>query len=99
MPEIIVFNHLTGDQATVSLEHDGTVVDVVDDGWGGTIDVFLISDLKYINPSGYPMEFVASAPGKADVKLTLGANQDGERHIPTPQHFRHFPCTFRISRR
>ena len=98
MPEIIVFNHLTGDPATVSLEHDGTVVETVWDGWGW-LDTFMITDLKYINPQGFPIEFRVTPEGGEDVSLTLAPIDDGEKHIPTPQHFRSYPCTFRLSRR
>ena len=99
MAEIIVFNHLTGDMATVSMEHDDTVIDVVDDGYGGVVNVYKITDLKYINPQGFPMLFTVTPDGEDEIPLTIGANQDGEKHIPTPNHFRHYPCTFRLSRR
>jgi len=98
MGEIIVFNHLTGDPATVSLEHDDVAIDNVWDGWEW-VDIFKITDLKYINPQGFPMLFTVTPDGEGEIPLTIGANEDGEKHIPTPKHFRHYPCTFRLSRR
>jgi hypothetical protein len=80
----------------IEICHDGNVIDQVDDGFGGTIDVYLIESLNFSNLSGAPWRFTIEGWDVDGTTIlewnsSVTPNESGERNIAPPKRVRSFP--------
>lgn len=81
----------------IDMNHNDVPVDQIDEGDWGVVDVYQITSLSVLNPTGGAWEFnVISAAGITNT-VTIAAAEQKTVNLPNPRRFRSYPCTFHLT--